>query len=48
MAYQRALLAKGDDAGARELLRRSLQSLSRHKHVAVISRFAQEEFAIGR
>jgi rRNA biogenesis protein RRP5 len=47
MAYQRIRLVRGDDAGARDLLRRSLQSLSRHKHVAVTARFAQEEFTLG-
>ena len=38
MAYQLSRLKRGDDAGAREALQRSLQSLARHKHVSVISR----------
>ncbi|CAN0347508.1 unnamed protein product [Ectocarpus sp. 6 AP-2014] len=46
-AYQLSRLKRGDDAGAREALKRSLQSLARHKHVYVISRFAQNEFEHG-
>lgn len=38
MAFQLSRLKRGDDAGAREALQRSLQSLARHKHVSVISR----------
>lgn len=38
MAYQLSRLKRGDDKGAREALQRSLQSLAKHKHVAVISR----------
>lgn len=38
VAYQLSRLKRGDDAGARETLQRSLQSLARHKHVSVISR----------
>ncbi|CAN0384506.1 unnamed protein product [Discosporangium mesarthrocarpum] len=47
MAYQLFRLKLGDDAGARELLQRSLKSLARHKHVTVISRFAQVEYEHG-
>ncbi|CAM9211625.1 unnamed protein product, partial [Ectocarpus sp. 12 AP-2014] len=47
VAYQLSRLKRGDDAGAREALKRSLQSLARHKHVSVISRFAQNEFEHG-
>lgn len=38
VAYQLSRLKRGDDAGAREVLQRSLQSLAKHKHVSVISR----------
>lgn len=38
MAFQLSRLKRGDDVGAREILQRSLQSLSKHKHVPVISR----------
>lgn len=34
----------GDVEEARALLERSLRSLARHKHVAVISKFAQLEY----
>eukprot|EP00903_Cladosiphon_okamuranus_P010099 g9564.t2 len=47
VAYQLSRLKRGDDAGAREALQRSFQSLARHKHVSVISRFAQNEFEHG-
>ncbi|CAM9261976.1 unnamed protein product [Hapterophycus canaliculatus] len=47
LAYQLSRLKRGDDAGAREVLQRSLQSLAKHKHVSVISRFAQNEFEHG-
>ena len=40
-AYIRFELRGGDDAAARQLLQRSLQSLAKHKHVFVISKFAQ-------
>lgn len=42
-----ALALKRDPAAATELLRRSLQCLSRHKHALVISHFAQAEFESG-
>ena len=35
MAYQQSRLRAGDHVGARALLGRSIQSLSRHKHVEV-------------
>lgn len=38
-AYQLSRLRRGDDAGARQVLQRSLQSLSKHKHISVISRY---------
>jgi len=41
------LALKRDPAEATELLRRSLQCLSRHKHALVISHFAQAEFEHG-
>ncbi|CAM9645217.1 unnamed protein product, partial [Phaeothamnion confervicola] len=46
-AWQLGRLKHGDDAGARELLKRSLQSLPPHKHVAVTVRFAQGEYQHG-
>ena len=33
--------------GAKALLARSIQSLSKHKHVDVISKYASMEFEIG-
>ncbi|CAM9127824.1 unnamed protein product [Choristocarpus tenellus] len=47
MAYHLSRLKQGDDEGARELLQRSLQSLGRHKHIAVITRFALNEYEYG-
>ncbi|GAB5033644.1 rrp5 homolog [Nannochloropsis oceanica] len=48
MWMQYHLLAlKRDPTSATELLRRSLQCLSRHKHTLVISHFAQAEFEHG-
>lgn len=53
VAYQLSRLKRGDDTGAREALKRSLQSLARHKHVSVISRYgtpqelARDDFCIG-
>lgn len=47
IAHMLFRLSQGEAAEARELLRRSLQSLSKHKHVAVICRFAQAEFSNG-
>jgi rRNA biogenesis protein RRP5 len=46
-AYIRYRLRTGDDMGASKLLERAIQCLSKHKHVYVISRFAQDEFAFG-
>jgi rRNA biogenesis protein RRP5 len=46
MAWQRARLARGDEEGARALLRRSLKSLSEHKHVRVVSSFAMAAFEL--
>lgn len=43
-SYQHFRLRIGDVAGAHELLSRSMQSLSRHKHVEVILKFAQGLF----
>ena len=36
MAYQHFLLKAGDSEGAKALLARSMQSLSRHKHIEVL------------
>lgn len=47
MAYQKFKLRKGDFEGAKMELSRSLQSLSKHKHVEVISRFAISEYEFG-
>lgn len=41
MRYHDLVLGQGDGARAAELLKRSLQSLAKHKHVAVIAHFAQ-------
>jgi len=38
---------KGDEVGAKEQLARSMQSLSRHKHIEVISKYAMAEFEYG-
>ncbi|CAM9431765.1 unnamed protein product [Chrysoparadoxa australica] len=47
MSWQKFRLHQGDEAGAQELLQRSLQSLSRHKHVEVTSKFAHELYVTG-
>jgi len=47
MAYQAFRLRMGDSAAAKALLARSLQSLERHKHLAVLSKYASTEFDIG-
>ena len=46
-AYQMFLLRRGDVVGAKALLARSMQSLSRHKHVWVIEKYALAEFDSG-
>ena len=46
-AYQAFRLRSGDGDGAKELLKRSMQSLSRHKHIEVITKYAITEFDIG-
>jgi len=43
-AYHQFLIRKGDVEGAKAELARSMQSLSRHKHVDVISKYAMAEF----
>jgi rRNA biogenesis protein RRP5 len=40
-------LRRNDPEGAAKVLERGLKSLSPHKHVFVISRFAQDEYAFG-
>ena len=45
--YQRMRIAGGDHIGAKQLLQRSMQSLSRHKHIYVIKEFAFAEFEFG-
>ena len=47
MAYHQFKLRSGDDSGAKAQLARSMQSLSRHKHVEVISKYAMAEFEYG-
>ena len=46
-AYQLFRMRIGDFKGAKELLARSMKSLSRHKHVETIQLFALAEFDIG-
>jgi rRNA biogenesis protein RRP5 len=46
-AFQVFELRRGAHDAAKKLLQRSLQSLSRHKHVEVISRYASAEFDVG-
>ena len=46
-AYQHFELRRGAHDAAKKLLQRSLQSLSRHKHVEVISKYASAEFDCG-
>ena len=41
------LISTGDEDGAKAQLARSMQSLSRHKHVEVISKYAMAEFEYG-
>lgn len=46
-AFHLMKLRSGDVKGAKEQLSRSLQSLSKHKHVEVISKYALAEFEVG-
>ena len=46
-AYHQFKIRTGDVSGAKEQLNRSLQSLSRHKHVFVIQKYAISEFDFG-
>lgn len=48
MRYHELALKKGDGSGAADLLRRSLQSLVKPKHVPVITHFAQVSRQAGR
>jgi rRNA biogenesis protein RRP5 len=47
MAYQHYKLRIGDVKGAKDLFARSMQSLSKHKHIEVITKYASAEFEIG-
>ena len=47
MAYQDFKLRNGDADSAKKLLQRSLQSLSKHKHVPVLLHYCQSEFEFG-
>lgn len=47
IAYQAFKLKCNEVKAAKELLNRSLQSLSRHKHIEVISKYALAEFECG-
>lgn len=47
MAYHQFKLRSGDEDAAKAQLARSMQSLSRHKHVEVIYRYAMAEFDFG-
>lgn len=44
IAYQQFCLRNNNEKGARALLSRSMQSLSKHKHIEVIIKFALGEF----
>jgi rRNA biogenesis protein RRP5 len=46
-AYLHFKLRTGDEVGAKAQLARAMQSLSRHKHVEVISKYAMAEFECG-
>eukprot|EP01036_Dinobryon_divergens_P026442 gene26442-35097_t len=46
-AYHQFKIRSGDVPGAKEQLSRSMQSLSRHKHIYVISKYALAEFEFG-
>lgn len=47
MAYQHWTLKSGNISAAKKLLARSMQSLSKHKHIEVMSKYALKEFEIG-
>jgi len=47
IAYHQFKIRSGDVTGAKEQLSRSMQCLSRHKHVEVISKYALSEFEFG-
>lgn len=47
MAYQQFKLRNGAADEAKKLLQRSLQSLSKHKHVPVLLQYCQSEFDFG-
>jgi rRNA biogenesis protein RRP5 len=47
IAYHAFKIRSGEVKVAKELLARSLQSLSRHKHIEVISKYALAEFDFG-
>ncbi|CAM9169417.1 unnamed protein product [Ectocarpus fasciculatus] len=47
MAYQDFKLRNSDADSAKKLLQRSLQSLSKHKHVPVLLHYCQSEFEFG-
>lgn len=44
MAYQKFMIRNNNDAGAKDLLARSMKSLLPHKHVEVIVQYASAEF----
>lgn len=47
VAFLKMKLRSGDVTGAKEQLSRAMQSLSKHKHVEVISKYALAEFELG-
>lgn len=47
MAYQNFEQRGGRDKEARALLSRSMMSLSKHKHIEVIMKYASHEFELG-
>lgn len=47
MRYHALYIKQGNDKTAKQLLARSLQSLSKHKHVEVITKYALAEFEYG-
>lgn len=47
ISFLQLKLRNGDVKGAKETLSRALQSLSRHKHIEVISKYAITEFDVG-
>ncbi len=48
MAWQRSRLERNDEEGARKLLKRSMHSLSEHKHVRTVQSFALAAFEQGK